>query len=56
MAHTWRRPLNESSGWLLRTAREELVAEWAAAGGLSVVAAQQEVDDLLREGKDKYGK
>jgi RNA polymerase-interacting CarD/CdnL/TRCF family regulator len=55
-AHSWERPLNESSGNLLRSARLVLCAEWAAAEGLSVAEATREVEALLLEGKVAYGK
>jgi RNA polymerase-interacting CarD/CdnL/TRCF family regulator len=55
-AHSWDKPLNESSGNLLRNARLVLCAEWAAAEGLSLAEAMGEVEALLLEGKRAYGK
>lgn len=46
-----RKPLDESSGALLRKVRELLCAEWAAAEGLSLEEAAQEVDALIIEGQ-----
>lgn len=55
-AHGWGRPLNETTGNSLRTARLVLCAEWAAAEGLSLAEATREVEALLLEGKETYGK
>jgi RNA polymerase-interacting CarD/CdnL/TRCF family regulator len=55
-AHSWHKPLNESSGILLRSARQVLCAEWAAAEGLSLVEATHEVEALLLEGRTTYRK
>jgi CarD family transcriptional regulator len=55
-AHSRCKPLNESSDKLLRSARLLLCAEWAAAEGLSVGEATCEVDSLLLEGTETYGK
>jgi RNA polymerase-interacting CarD/CdnL/TRCF family regulator len=55
-AHGWHKPLNEASGVLLRNAHHVLCAEWAAAEGLSLVEASQEVEALLLEGKNTYKK
>jgi CarD family transcriptional regulator len=55
-AHSWEKPLNESSGNLLRSARQVLCAEWAAAEGLTLAEATREVEALLLEGKETYGK
>jgi len=55
-AHGWDKPLNESSGNLLRNARLVLCAEWAAAEGLSLADAACEIEALLREGKEAYAK
>jgi RNA polymerase-interacting CarD/CdnL/TRCF family regulator len=50
-AHGWRRPLGEGSAALLRAAHEGLDQEWAAAEGLSLSEAAQEVNTLLSEGR-----
>ena len=55
-AHGWDKPLNESSGNLLRNARLVLCAEWAAAEGLSLAEAACEVEALLLEGRETYGR
>lgn len=55
-AHSWQKPLNESSGVLLRSARHVLCAEWAAAEGLSLADATQEIEALLLEGRKTYEK
>jgi CarD family transcriptional regulator len=55
-AHSWDKPLNESSSNLLRSARLVLCAEWAAAEGLSVAEATREIEALLLEGRETYGK
>lgn len=55
-AFGWHRPLNESSALLLRTTRDELLAEWAAAEEQSVAEAAREVDSLLLEGRKAHDK
>jgi len=50
-AHSWHRPLSESSSLMLQRARQVLCAEWAAAEGLSLVDATLEVEALLLEGR-----
>lgn len=54
-AHGWEKPLNETIGALLRGVRQALVAEWAAAEGLSQDDAFLEVDTLLAKGKKAFG-
>jgi hypothetical protein len=54
-AHGWRRPLNESTGSLLRAVRQLLCTEWAAAEERPLDEATREVDALLLEGKKTYG-
>jgi len=54
MAYSWHKPLNESTGTLLRRTRHQLCAEWALAGELSEAKAMREVDALLLEGKEAY--
>jgi RNA polymerase-interacting CarD/CdnL/TRCF family regulator len=46
-ASSWQKPLTESSGVLLRIAHDVLCEEWAAAEGLSLMDATQEVEALL---------
>ena len=53
-ARGWRKPLNEADSSSLRTARENLCQEWAAAAGISVVEAAQEIEALLREARQNY--
>ncbi len=55
-AHSWNKPLNESSGTLLRNARQVLCAEWAAAEGLSLAEAAHEIEALLVEGRKLHEK
>lgn len=55
-AHSWPKPLGESSAGLLRLAHEVLDQEWAAADGLSLTEAAHEVQALLLEGRQKYEK
>lgn len=55
-AHSWAKPLGESSAGLLRLAHEVLDQEWAAAQGLSLTEAAHEVQALLLEGRQKYEK
>lgn len=50
----WRKPLSESNAELLRKIRVELCAEWAAAGGSSIVEATQEIEALLLEGRKAH--
>ena len=55
MAYRWNKPLNESSSNILRSTRQGLCTEWAAAEGLSISDASREIDALLLEGKETYG-
>lgn len=55
VAYRWNKPLNESSGSMLRSAHQVLCSEWAMAEGLSLAKATHEVDSLLLEGKETYG-
>jgi CarD family transcriptional regulator len=55
-AHSRDKPLNETSDKLLRSARLVLCTEWAAAEGLSLAEATSEVEALLLEGRETYGK
>ncbi|MGH2521776.1 MAG: CarD family transcriptional regulator [Anaerolineales bacterium] len=53
-AHGWRKPLSESNAASLRRARESLYEEWAAAEGVSIAEATQEVEALLNEAKQAF--
>jgi RNA polymerase-interacting CarD/CdnL/TRCF family regulator len=50
----WHKPLSEGSLLLLRTTHHEVCAEWAAAAGLTLVEATDEVDALLLEGRKAH--
>jgi CarD family transcriptional regulator len=50
-AHSWRKALGESDTVVLRRARDYLCQEWAAASGLSISEASQEIESLLLEGR-----
>jgi hypothetical protein len=50
----WDKPLNESIGALMRSVRQVLGTEWAAAEGASLDDALVEVDGLLATGKRTY--
>ena len=54
-AHSWDKPLNESSGNLLRSARQVLCAEWAAAEGLSLAEATREVEGCCLKARKPTG-
>jgi CarD family transcriptional regulator len=53
-ARRWLKPLNEWDSTTLRKTRDDLCREWAAAGGMSVPEAMQEIDALLLEGRQAY--
>jgi len=53
-AHGWNKPLNESSGAILRVVRHALCSEWAVAEGVTVEVATKEVEALLLEGKAAF--
>jgi RNA polymerase-interacting CarD/CdnL/TRCF family regulator len=53
-AYRWNKPLNESSGNLLRNAHQVLCEEWAAAGKVSIAEANREIESLLLEGKQAH--
>jgi hypothetical protein len=38
----------------LRTAHEKVYEEWAAAGGITLAEAAQEIEALLLEARDTY--
>ncbi len=50
----WQRPINDRDAGVLQQARDNLQREWASAAGLSLLEAGQEVDALLRAGRDAY--
>ncbi|MGH2524181.1 MAG: CarD family transcriptional regulator [Anaerolineales bacterium] len=53
-ARGWHKPLNEADGLMLRNTRAGLCQEWAAADGVSVLQATDEVEALLREARQAY--
>jgi RNA polymerase-interacting CarD/CdnL/TRCF family regulator len=53
-AHGWKRPLSDVDTGLLRRVRENLCLEWAAADGVSIAQAVQEIEDLLNQARKKY--
>ena len=55
-ARSWYKPLNEMDAAGLRKAREGLSREWAAADGVSLAEAAQEIDALLLAGRQRYRK
>lgn len=55
MAFQWTHSLNESSSMMLRSAHQFLCSEWAAAEGLSIAEATNEIDALLLDGKETHG-
>lgn len=54
-AHRTIKPLDETSGGVLRKVRELLFAEWAAADGSSSEEAAREIDALMVEGREPRG-
>lgn len=50
-ARRWLKPLNEVDSSTLRKTREGLCLEWAAAEGVSLADATQEIEALLLEGR-----
>jgi CarD family transcriptional regulator len=50
-ARGWQKPLNQADSTWLRRAREGLCQEWAAAAGVSVEEASNELDTLLQESR-----
>lgn len=55
-ARGWQKPLSEGDATWLRKAREGLCQEWAAAEGVSISEAAQEVEALLREARQAFVK
>jgi CarD family transcriptional regulator len=53
-ARSWSRPLGGSDAVLLRKTHDLLCQEWAAASGVTVGQAAQEVDTALLEAKRAY--
>jgi CarD family transcriptional regulator len=53
-ARGWRNRLTQMDTSILRKAREELDQEWAAAAGVSLEDATQEIDNLLQDGQRRY--
>jgi RNA polymerase-interacting CarD/CdnL/TRCF family regulator len=50
----WRKPLRDLDAALLRRAREGLNQEWAAAEGVTLQEATEEIDVLLQEAHEAY--
>lgn len=50
----WNRPIGESDASVLQHVRENLRREWAIAAGLPLPEATQEVELLLRAGREAY--
>ena len=53
-AHSKLKPLNESSGALLKRMQQMVCDEWAMAAELSHSEASQEIEDLLQRGRETY--
>ena len=53
-AQGWHKALNEADSAALRKTREGVCQEWAAAEGVSVQQATQEIDALLLEARKAY--
>ena len=51
----WHKSLNEADAMLLQKVRDDLYQEWAAAAGVSLTQARQEVDDLLETARQSFG-
>ena len=50
----WHRPINDGDATVLQRVRDNLWREWAVSAGLSMPEAVQEVESLLRVGRDAY--
>ncbi len=50
----WYRRISEGDAAVLEKVRDNLWREWAAAAGLSIPEAIQEVDALLLAGREAY--
>lgn len=50
-ARSWLKPLNEKDTAALRKTRDDLCREWAAADGVPLPDASDEVETLLRQGR-----
>jgi len=53
-ALSWEKTLNESDSNTLQKAFDNLCAEWAAASGMALPDAIQEIDALLRDAQKAY--
>lgn len=53
-ARRWVKPLNEMDSRTLRRTHDGLCQEWAAAAGVTVQEAAQEIDALLLEGRQAH--
>lgn len=50
----WQRPIGDRDASVLQHVRDNLQREWASAAKMSLPEAGQEVDALLRAGRDTY--
>ena len=53
-AQSWRKPLSDADAALLRRAHDNLCQEWAAAAGLTIIEANQQISALLLESKQAH--
>jgi len=53
-ARAQRKPFHEAEATLLQKIRMDLCREWAAADGVSIAEAAQEVEALLRQGQQAH--
>lgn len=53
-ARRWLKPLNDVDSSTLRKTHDSLCQEWAAADGISLQDAAQEIEALLLEGRQAY--
>lgn len=51
----WRKPLTEIESSYLRKARDKVVQEWATSINGTNIQANEEIDQLLRDGHQAYG-
>jgi RNA polymerase-interacting CarD/CdnL/TRCF family regulator len=52
----WSKPLNESDSAMLRKTRRDVCIEWAAADGVSITEATNEVETALLDGRKVHEK
>ncbi len=53
-ARAWQKPLHQAEAALLAKAHMDLCREWAAANGVSLIEAVQEVEALLKQGQQAH--